>query len=171
MRKATWPLFACAAALALAAPAAAETIRLDFADQPNRSCGSAWSMSGLDLRMLPLAQGCVAYATQYGWILGRTCLEIDVGTLGGVRSVSASFLNYDADNGFGIYLLDDVAPVASGWNVSTSAPDTLVVPAGSSEVRRVRVFCYNCFLFTFTVEFEALDTETVPWGTVKALYR
>lgn len=167
-------LLASATALALAAAAvsaAAETIRLEFADQPTRWCGAPWSQAGLELRMLPLTTGCVAYDTQYGWIVGDACLEIDVSTLGGVSAVGATFVNYDADDGFGLYLLDDIVPVASGRTTATAALDSLTVASGGAEVRRVRVFCYNVNLSAITVEFIALPTEASTWGSIKALYR
>lgn len=167
-------LFAGAAALSLAlasVPAAAETLRLAFGDQPTRWCGTAWSQEGLELRMLPLTTGCVAYDTQYGWILGGACLEIDVSTLSAVSTVGATFVNYDADDGFGLYLLDDVVPVASGRTTATAAPDSLTVASGGAEVRRVRVFCYNVMLSVITIESIALPTAASAWGSVKALFR
>lgn len=167
-------LLAVATALSLAVasvPAAAGELRLEFGDQPTRWCGEAWSQAGLELQMLPLTIGCVAYDTQYGWILGDACLEIDVSTLGGVSAVGATFTNYDAADGFGVYLLDDVVPVASGRTTATSAPDSLTVASGGAEVRRVRVFCYNVMLSAITIEFTALPTESSSWGSVKALYR
>lgn len=163
---------AMAFALALASvPAAAETLRLEFGDQPTRWCGAVWSQEGLELRMLPLTLGCVAYDTRYGWILGEACLEIDLSTLGGVSAVGATFVNYDADDGFGLYLLDDVVPVASGRTTATAAPDSLIVVSGGADVRRVRAFCYNVMLTAITIEFVALPTEASAWGSVKALYR
>lgn len=171
MKDVTRHLLMCAAALALAGPATAETITLDFTNQPTRPCGSAWTMSGLEITMLPLSLGCIAYDTQYGWVLGATCLEIDVSMLTGLRSVSASFLNYDASHGYAIYLLDDVMPVAGGGTTATLVPDTLVVQAGQGEVKRVRVFCYNCIFYSFTVDFDAVAVDALSWGQVKALFR
>ena len=152
-------------------PTGAETIVLDFGDQPSRPCNSEWEMSGLNLRMIRLVNECAAIDTRYGWVLGNTCLEIDLSPLGGVRNVSASFLNYSADFGFAVYLLDPEVPVAGAITYTTGVREEMLISAGLNAVNRARVFCYNGFLYAITIEYETVGAEGTTWGNIKALYR
>ncbi len=156
----------------MASASLAATLSLDFADQPNRVCGDTWSMSGVGLRLLPLSSGAgSASHTDFGWILGTACLELDVSSLAGISSVTVSFLNYDAQRGFAIYLLDAVAPVGSALSFATRVDQELRVPAGEGGVERVRIFCYNCILRTLEIRYDTVATVGEGWGSLKARYR
>jgi hypothetical protein len=148
----------------------ADELFLDFDTVSDIECGETWEMAGLTMTLVPTSD-CQSIDTQFGWYISRACLEIDVRSLGGLRSVAVDFINYYEPGDVYVYLMDSVIPLVTAYCIDMHHLEQLIVDANDHVIERIRICGLAFLIHSVSIRYGPVGNEALAWGSVKSFYR
>lgn len=164
-------LFIFVLGLSIAPLSAAEDLTIVFEEMSGIQCGDEWQMEGLPFTILPLTENCFTAQGAFGWGMYNACMEIDVRSLPGLITVSASFTNYGDPGSVYVFLMDSVVPLRAAYCVESGVQEEILISADGLAIERVRIFSTSGLFHWVSFQYEAVSSEVSSWGSVKSLFR
>jgi hypothetical protein len=100
-------------------------------------------------------------------------LNVDLRGICGVMSAEIDITDYCSVGCTRAFFYEGMTTVDTDSNTLVSAPETLMLSAGSATVDRLAVSSCECALIEIRIEYDpsASAADAQSWGAIKSLYR